>query len=340
MITLPKLKIRPLSFEDERIVDAFRENQLVTGPHLFQLECGLSAVFQFKYVNTVASGFAGLFLALKCLQLNKARVVVPAVSTCYAMTNAVLANDFEVVFCSLDENHLSLSVDALDKIFHSHPCDVIIAPSHFGIPAPIDNYKKYGVPVIEDACQSFFTRTNIHSAADFMVLSFYPTKQFNCIEGGAVLCNNHEYAQRIADLKYYDHQDHYDGKPRYNLRMANIHAAFGCLLLDQLEDDKTQLLQLRDTYIKFIQYKPFLLAAQSEEAVIPWRFLIRVETVGLLDHLKLAGIQADRELLHLKAEFVSTKQVSWIDKYASIPFYNGLSSIDQQHVIQSLNAWN
>lgn len=340
MSLLPKLKISPLPFEDKLIVDAFRANQLVTGPHIDLFEKGLADVFHFTYANTVSSGFAGLFLALKSLKLKSARVVVPAVSTCQAITNAVLANGFEVVFCAIDPNHLSLAEGALSGLFHEKAFDVIIAPSHFGIPAPIVAYKKYGVPVIEDACQAFYTRTTLQSHADIMVLSFYPTKQFNCIEGGAVLYNSQDKAEIIQDLRYYDHQTGFDGKPRYNFRMANLHAAFGCLALEKLEEERKCLIDRRDDYIVGIKHQNLLLAAQCEAAVVPWRFLIKSDDAELFEHLALAQIQTGREMVSLQGPVAIDVHSAWFNEFQSIPFYSTLKGEEQKFIIQRINEWN
>lgn len=338
MSKIPKLKISPLPYSDKLIQEAFRLNQLVTGPHIGIFENGLSTYFDYKFVNTTSSGFAALFLALKSLKLDKAKVVVPSVSTCQAITNAVLANGFEVVFCELDSSHLSLSEEALNELYFKKPFDAIIAPSHFGIPAPIDAYKKYGVPVIEDACQAFFTRTTIKSTADILVLSFYPTKQFNCIEGGAVLHNNVEKAVIIEDLRYYDHQTYFDGTPRYNLRMVNLHAAFGCLLLEKLEEERNQLIEKRNFFIKGINQKDLLIAAQCEAGVIPWRFMIKSENATLFEELNQAYIQSDKEMIELCVSNSKVDCQNWFDNYQSIPFYSFMSQHDQKFIIQKING--
>jgi dTDP-4-amino-4,6-dideoxygalactose transaminase len=331
---IPKLRISPLPFEDKIIVDAFQANQLVTGPHIGIFEKGLAACFNYTYANTTSSGFAALFLALKSLKLKNAKVVVPGVSTCQAITNAVLANGFEVVFCEIAPNHLSLAEDALAALFRENQIDVIIAPSHFGIPAPIETYKKYGVPVIEDACQAFFTRTIIQSAADIMVLSFYPTKQFNCIEGGAVLHNSLDQNQRIEDLRYYESQIGFDGQARYNLRMANLHAAFGCLLMEQLAEERSSLIKIRDSYISGVHRKNLLVAAQCEAGVIPWRFLIKSKDQSLLDSLITANIQSDIELASLVG---TTDSEIWFSHFRSIPYYSELPEFEQKFVIDEIN---
>ena len=339
MKKIPKLHIATLPYDNKVIVDIFKNNQLVTGSHLKFLEKGLSKEFSFDYVKLTSSGYAALFLALKSLDLSCARIVVPLISTCQAITNAVLANGFEVVFCEIDQNHLSLCDENLSKLFREKSFDAIIAPSHFGIPAPIKIYKKYGVPIIEDACQSFFTRTNVKSEADIMVLSFYPTKQFNCIEGGAILYNSFNKSEIINDLRYYDNQQKFDGKARYNFRMANLHAAFGCLSLEKIKDERNSLLSKRDNYINGIKDKRLLLEAQCDSGIIPWRFLIKSNNSDFFDYLKLGNIQVDIEMTQLQISSVDLKQKGWFEEFQSIPFFSGLNQQDQSYIIKKINEW-
>lgn len=338
MNAIPKLRISPLPYEDSLILAAFKTNQLVSGPHIELFEAGLAERFNYKFANTTSSGFAALFLALKTLKLEKAKIVVPAVSTCHAMSNAVLANGFEVVFCEIDPDHLSLSLVSLAELFQHTKIDAIIAPSHFGIPAPIETYKKFGVPVIEDACQAFFTRTSISSSADMLVLSFYPTKQFNCIEGGAVLHNCLYQNKFIEDLRYYDNQISFDGLARYNLRMANLHAAFGCLLLEQLAQERVSLLKIRDGYLNGIQKRNLLIAAQGETGVVPWRFLIKSDEGHIFDNLSKAGIQSDKELISVQSGSRSKETRHWFTTYQSIPFFGTMTKKDQNYVIHEING--
>jgi dTDP-4-amino-4,6-dideoxygalactose transaminase len=244
-----------------------------------------------------------------------------------------------VVFCEIAPNHLSLAEEALAALFREKQIDVIIAPSHFGIPAPIENYKKYGVPVIEDACQAFFTRTTVKSTADIMVLSFYPTKQFNCIEGGAILHNSLEQNQLIEDLRYYDNQIGFDGQARYNLRMANLHAAFGCLLLEQIAEVRKSLLKIRDFYINGIYRKNLLIAAQCEAEVVPYRFMLRSTDRNFFDNLISFGIQSEIELIELNNSSIFLEQSRFFENLRSIPYYNRISKENLDEILYHINTY-
>lgn len=338
MIT--KLKIKPIPFGDDRIQDVINQNQLIKGPQILLFENKLCDLFGFQFCNTTANGFSALFLAIKSLKITTGKVIVPLVSTCQAMSNAVLANSLDVIFCPIDPFHMSLCKASLEKLVIDANVAAIIAPSHFGIPAPIEDYKVYGIPVIEDACQAFNTRTRIKSNADIMVLSFYPTKEFNCIEGGAILHNSSFLADIIEDIRYYEKQKSFDGVARYNMRLPNLNAAIGCVKLETLDQDLSDLKQVLDSYISGIKDTTIFIQMQLEKDVIPWRLMIHVDSDEKRSGFINEQIQSQFELNSLNHELLPSKHDSWFRKIQSIPFYGQLAQADQSRIIDYLNTWN
>lgn len=337
MKQIPKLIIPKLPYSDERIIEVFEQNQLVTGSYVKLFEAELAREFNFQHASTTSSGFAALFLAIKSLNFKNAKVVVPLVSTCQSITNAVIANGLDVIFCNLDPKSLSLDINELNLIYKKSKFDLIIAPSHFGIPAPIESLRSYGVPIIEDACQSFFTRTKIHSSADFLILSFYPTKGFNCIEGGAILLNSSSFFQKIEDIKYYSHQVNFDNIPRYNFRMINLNAAFGYIQFEQIDKEIDRLLLIRNKYFQKILNKKIMVSAQFEENVVPWRLLLRKIDKNASDYITQSGIKIDKELVLLNSANNHQTVDNEYQHFRSIPFYSDISDKDQKFIIECLN---
>lgn len=337
---IEKFKLKPIPFGDKRIQEVINENQLVVGPHVFLFEKQLCKLFGFGYCDTVVNGFSALFLAIKSLKIETGKIIVPLISTCQAIPNAVLASGLEVIFCPIDSSHLSLCESSLEKLLKDSSIKAIIAPSHFGIPAPIEKYKRYGLPVIEDACQAFNTRIRIKSCADIMVLSFYPTKEFNCIEGGAILHNSKSYKSVIDDIKYYNNQMSFDGIVRYNLRLPNLNAAIGLVKMDTLYQDLSDLRQILDSYIEGITNKSVFVKAQLENDVIPWRLLIHVDNEEKRLGFLKQKIKAQFELNSLCLDILPCNDDSWFRKLQSIPFYGKLDKADQSLIINYLNTWN
>ena len=136
---------------------------------------------------------------------------------------------------------------------------------------------------------------------------------------------------------FYNHQYIYDGKSRFNLRLPNLHAAFGCILLNKMDNDFNALIKIRDNYISGIKNINLLLPSQIEPGVIPWRFLINSKNSLLVENFKLSKIQIDKEMINLNNSFITRTHKQWFDDYHSIPFYKSLSQKDQNFVIHKLN---
>lgn len=340
MKQVPKFLSNSLPFQDPIIQNVISTNQMVVGPHVEIFEEQLKDKFGYKYANSTSNGFSALLLSIISLGITNSKIIVPQTSTCHAVSNAVLASGNEVVFCKIDPNSLGFSTEFLEELISTNDISAIIAVSHFGIPAEIAAYKKYGIPIIEDACQAFFSRIELKSDADILILSFYPTKHFNCIDGGAILHNSHALAEKIIDIRYYDNQPKFDGKTRYNFRMANLHAAFGVVQFNQIEIDRNSLMDIKLKYLKMINNKELFITSQIRSEVIPWRFLIKKSSSDFISYLKSYGIQVDLELINVDDISIDTPEANWIEEIRSIPYYSKLSIENQIYIIDKINAWN
>ena len=294
-------------------------------------------MFGFRYCSTVSNGFAALFLSIRAFGLKDSNIVVPKISTCNAITNAVLASGNNPIFCDIDKEHFSLKVSDLERIASIADVGLIIAPSHFGIPAPISEYKHLGVPIIEDACQAFMTRTLIKSDADLILFSFYPTKHFKCIDGGAVLINDYFLKNRIDDLRYYDHQRTFDRVIRFNNRMPNLNAAIGLVLIDDyLEKERKALLGVKESYYSLAKESNILLPRQMADGIVPWRMMCRI-TQEIVKQIRSENIfHPDNELIDISESNYSTNELKICKGLYSIPYYYDLTFEDQQNIINRI----
>jgi dTDP-4-amino-4,6-dideoxygalactose transaminase len=323
---IPRVRFEFLSLDGPEVKSALEKNQLVVGPHIEEFESRLAYLFNYRYAVAVANGFASLFLSIKSMRLKNNRIIIPSVSTCFAMVNAVLASGNKPVFCDIDPQTLNLDINCVGELCQNNEVALIIAPSHFGIPAHINELRCFGVPIIEDACQSFHTRIKHRSNADMMILSFYPTKSLNTIEGGVILCNDLEVVKEIKDIRYYDKQNINDGKMRFNLRMTNITAAIGLSQLRKVENQCNQLLEIKKHY-SFLrkQLADHFFENQFEPGIIPWRLLMKISNPHIVNSINQAGIEFSRELVYCGLNSPSQSMHNLIESVYSIPFYGELS---------------
>lgn len=218
---VPRVRVPVLPKQEELALEAIRGGHFATGPHLAMLIDVLADRFGCRHVVPTSSAFSALFATLSALDPEAHSVVLPAASTCFAIPNAVRAAGRSPMFWDVDPDTASLTplgVEASPRI--------VVAPNHFGriaeicrVPAPRDTL------LIEDAAQSFSSVGTWPRPAAATVLSFYPTKIANGVGGGAVLTDDGPLAARIAHQVDYSQQSRSEPTVRYNLAMANLHAA-------------------------------------------------------------------------------------------------------------------
>lgn len=325
---LKKLSINSIDWEHPLIKDAVENNHLAIGPHVELFEKRLSKAFGFDHCITLVNGYSALFVALKSLSIQDQKVIVPAASTCLAMTNAVLATGNTPIFCPLNAATFSLDLDQLKELLIKNSVAAVIVPSHFGICAPIDEIKSLtDIPVIEDACQAFLSRTLQKSKSDLVTLSFYPTKMFNCIDGGCLLTNDAQIANKSREFRYYENQTKAGSRDRFNLKMNNLNCAFGLVQFEQLPELVSKLNEVKELFLNTGQsLSEVLCKAQLESNVIPWRLIISLENEDWYREIKQSGVPIEREIISASIDELEIEQKRLNRNHYSIPFHQDLTA--------------
>jgi dTDP-4-amino-4,6-dideoxygalactose transaminase len=111
-------------------------------------------------------------------------------------------------------------------------------PVHlFGRPAPIEDLLALDVPLIEDAAQAFGA-PGVAQRSPVSTYSFFPTKNLFCLgDGGLVVANDVDLAERVRMLSFHGSRDKVDFEfVGYNSRLDELQAAFLRVFLTQLDE--------------------------------------------------------------------------------------------------------
>ncbi|MAG50815.1 hypothetical protein CL621_04225 [archaeon] len=189
-------------------------------------------------------GTAALHLALEALKIKPgSEVIIPnftMISTAFAVQYAGLK---PVV---VDANPKTWNIDVSqieDKI--TDKTKAIIAVHIYGHPCDMDEINKiakdHNLFVIEDAAEAHgaeYKGRKTGSLSDLACFSFYGNKIITTGEGGMILTNNKEFAERMEYLGNLTFK-----KPRYihdeigwNYRMPNTNAAIGLAQVERIEE--------------------------------------------------------------------------------------------------------
>src|SRR6185503_5868200 len=199
----------------------------------------------------------GVFLLhLAQIQLGELKegdeILIPSL-TAFPSVEPMIHAGLRPVFCDIDDTY---TIDPADAAKRVTPRTRAILPVHlYGRPANIDALselaKKHGLVLIEDCAQSHGAKWRGRRVSSFgrhAAVSFYPSKNLTVYgDGGAVLTQDGEIAQRVSMLRNHGRKDKYlHEKVGFNLRFNEIQAAIGreqLKVLDQLNAGRRRVAQ-------------------------------------------------------------------------------------------------
>ena len=170
-------------------------------------EAEARALFGTKNALLMTSGHAALSSALIAMGIGPGDEVIVPAYTYIATAMAVVQAGAIPVIAEIDETRTLCPIDTEKKIT---PRTKAIIPVHIqGFPCNMDAFtslgKKYGIKILEDACQSVggsYKGKRLGTVGDAGALSFNYFKVITAGEGGALLTDDKQIAERA--LIYHD----------------------------------------------------------------------------------------------------------------------------------------
>lgn len=242
MITLAKLIIG--KEEKEMILQVLDSGMLTQGEKVSRLERELADLCQVKHAVVTNSGTSALHTTLYSLGIQPGDEVITTPFTFISTTNAMLMMKAKPVFVDIDQCTFNIDSSKIEKAVNKKT-KVIVAVNLYGQPADYLNInriaKKYDLKVVEDAAQSInavYKGKKSGSLANIGCFSFYATKNIMCGEGGALMTNNKDYAERAKRFRHHGQNE----KIKYeyldigcNYRLTDIQAAIALAQLKRLD---------------------------------------------------------------------------------------------------------
>jgi len=200
------------------------------GPLVHELEDALHGHFaSADRVVTVASGTAGLELALLGLGLPRgARVLLPDF-TFVATATAVMRSGFQPVVGDVDPRSWLLTPAIAHRAHTERAVDAVMPVATFGCPQDADAWDRFseetGLPVVIDAAGAFGNQRVGRRA--HVVFSLHATKALGAGEGGFVVSQDAALVERIRRLSNFgiDVTTGIVDRPGTNAKLSEYHAA-------------------------------------------------------------------------------------------------------------------
>lgn len=209
------------------------------GPMVQQLEQRIADHHNVKHCIAMCNGTIALEIAIRALDLT-GEVILPSY-TFIATAHALNWQEITPVFADIDPVTHCLDPQAVRKMITPKTTG-IIGVHLWGHAAPVDELQQiadeHNLKLMFDAAHAFgcsYKGQMVGNFGEAEVLSFHATKLFNTFEGGAVLTNNDELADKMRLMRNFgfagmDNVIH----PGTNGKMIEIAAAMGLVNLDNL----------------------------------------------------------------------------------------------------------
>lgn len=185
----------------EALDKVFNTRWIGQGPLVDKFEERFGNKFGFDYCLSVNSGTAALELAYHLIGVGEKDEVLTTVLTCTATNIPLLRRHAKIKFLDISDN---LTVDFEDlKRKISRKTKAIVVVNLGGIQVDKRIFplaRKYGVPVVLDACQSLGIREPF---GDYICYSFQAIKHFTTGDGGMLVLRNKKDYERAKKLKWF-----------------------------------------------------------------------------------------------------------------------------------------
>ena len=215
----------------ERTLESGR---FIFGPEVEGFEREAAEYLGVEQTIGVANGTDAIVLVLDAIGIGAGDEVICPSFTFYATAEAIARIGATPVFAEIDP--ATLNIDPADVARRITEKTKAIMPVHlFGRPAPVDDLRAFGLPIVEDAAQAFGARGIATSIAS--TFSFFPTKNLFALgDGGLVAVNDAELADRIRLLRFHGSRSKKDFELiGYNSRLDALQAAMLRIFLPRLD---------------------------------------------------------------------------------------------------------
>ncbi|MUW14924.1 aminotransferase class I/II-fold pyridoxal phosphate-dependent enzyme [Halorubrum sp. CBA1125] len=233
--------------EFEWVRDVLASGRLADGPAVREFERRFADYCRADHGVAVANGTAALQTALEAVGVGEGDAVVTTPFSFVASANAVRLCGARPVFADVDATTYTLDPEAVEDALAATDDVAAILPVHlYGLPAAMGRLaeiaEEHGVALIEDAAQAHgaaYEGTPVGTFGDAGCFSFYPTKNMTTGEGGMVVTDDREVADRAARFVNHGRADAaahgYDHvSVGHNLRMTSLAAGIGVEQLRKL----------------------------------------------------------------------------------------------------------
>jgi dTDP-4-amino-4,6-dideoxygalactose transaminase len=209
---------------------------------------------QDRHVAALATGTAGLHVALLLADVGPGDEVIVASFNCSADFQAIGWVGADIVFCDCDDDTLAIDLAKAETLVGPRTKAMIvmdydcIMADHDAVAAFA---ARHGIRIIHDAAHAFgssYKGKPVGSFSDICVFSHDPVKTITCLDGGTIVVKSEAELARVHELRLlgmqqpasvmYQNQRAWTfdvERVGFRYHMLNMHAAIGLAQLGKIE---------------------------------------------------------------------------------------------------------
>lgn len=357
--------------EEDAVLKTLRSKWISMGPNAKQIEEEFAKHLKIKHTVAVTNCTAALHLALRILGIKEGdEVIVPSL-TFVATVNVVRYVNATPVFADIT-SYKDFSIDPADieKKITSKTKAIIVM--HYGgfscnMDKIIEISRKNSLFIVEDAAHapdSEYKGNKLGTIGNIGCFSFFSNKNITCAEGGMLVTNNDEYAEKAKILRAHGmtslsyerakgHATKYDViELGYNYRMDDIRGSLALSQFRKLTADVKKRQGLRNFYLEklrqidgiIIPYKnhpyrssnyifPIVLKNSDSDK----RNMVRrkLADVGIQTSVHYPAVHRFSIYENYKVNIPITEYVT--DNEITLPLFFGLSKDEIKYILEKLN---
>jgi UDP-2-acetamido-2-deoxy-ribo-hexuluronate aminotransferase len=241
----------------QRVLD---HGQYIMGPEVQELEGRLAVFTGARHCIAVASGTEALLISLMALGLEPGDEVITSPFTFAATAEMIVLLggipvlvDIEADTCNIDARLIEAKITPRTR--------AIMPVSLYGQCADMDSINavaaRHGLPVIEDAAQSFGATYKNRKSCNLSTLgctSFFPSKPLGCYgDGGAIFTNDDALSRICREIRVHGQSQRYlHSRLGVGGRMDTLQCAIVLAKLDRFEFEIARRLSVGARYAELL----------------------------------------------------------------------------------------
>jgi dTDP-4-amino-4,6-dideoxygalactose transaminase len=280
--------------DKQAVYNALEGDYITRGPTVDEFEQSVAEYVGVEHAIAVTSGTAALHLLGEAAGFGPGDEVVTTPLTFASTAHAATYAGAKPVFADVKRDTRNIDPDAVREAITEDTVGLI--PMHYaGQPCGVDELleiaDEHDLTIIWDACHALGSTWQGEMAGshrDAAIFSFHPVKNITTAEGGMVVTDDDELAERVRSLRSFDmdydppgHEDEpwfqVTKGVGYNYNFTDLQAALGLSQLERIEEFKQRRNEIIDRYEEAFADIPGLRTPTVKDNVEPMWHLYAVE---------------------------------------------------------------